>query len=233
MTSPSMVRYHRAAWKHMRVHVRHDGLTDNQFKQLRDRLSEAQNHRCAYCGADTRNCATLEHIQQQRDGGKTSFINCVIACAPCNNERMDRDPLAWFRLIQSRSGKSAIAIVRTSIAFKSDAELIAEFIAKNGVTKIGLSPLPKCQPKIRKCDWAKGKKFKPRHRYNLAVAYAKHHGLGEPAWTDVKEAKLLHLRSKGLSYSQCAEVMEKTKAAIQARVRYLALGRRLSVQQAA
>ena len=48
------------------------------------------NHKCQYCGKhiDTRH-ATLDHVQPVSKGGKTSWDNCVTACAPCNSAKSD------------------------------------------------------------------------------------------------------------------------------------------------
>lgn len=123
----------------------------------------------------------------------------------------------------SRRGDASKASAARGIS-KSDQKLIADFIARNGVKKVYV-PQPS-QPKIRKCDWALGKRFTPRHRYNLASAYAMQHGLSGPAWTDVTEAELLAMRTAGNSYGNIASALGKTKAAVQMRVRYLSKGRR-------
>lgn len=119
-----------------------------------------------------------------------------------------------------------------------DEELAAirDYIARKGVSRIVPSdylahigwPQPQFS-KTKHTGWCKGKPHSPRWRYNLALAYASHHGLSAPSWTDVLEAELLALRKHGHSYRQIAKIMGKTKAAIQARVRYLRLGRRLFV----
>lgn len=86
-----------------------------RYRPLRIQLSEAQNHRCAYCGIEmifkeiidphdysgngllSHNHVTIDHIKPQCKGGKWHFYNCVAACAKCNNERADSDPYAFFR----------------------------------------------------------------------------------------------------------------------------------------
>ena len=73
----------------------------NRCRALTERLSEAQNHRCAYCGTDIRVGATLDHLQTVSQGGKTTYENCVAACWWCNNRRGDKNPQAFFKLVLS------------------------------------------------------------------------------------------------------------------------------------
>ena len=120
----------------------------------------------------------------------------------------------------------------------TDEEMIADFIARRGVTRCppGGAEGPTVsvtyfgRNRLRN-DWARGKSHSPTHRYHLALAYAKAHELDEPAWTDIKESLLLELRTQGHSYTQCARIMGKNKNSIQARVRYLRLGRRLHIRK--
>lgn len=62
------------------------------------KLSEAQNHRCCYCGRGTwiasfneggniGSMATLEHVIARADGGTDSLDNLVMACHACNVKR--------------------------------------------------------------------------------------------------------------------------------------------------
>jgi 5-methylcytosine-specific restriction endonuclease McrA len=66
-------------------------------KSLQRRLSEAQNHRCAYCGGDIRVGCTIDHLVPQASGGKHSYLNTVAACADCNRRRDRENPLVFFR----------------------------------------------------------------------------------------------------------------------------------------
>lgn len=69
-----------------------------------NRLSEAQNHKCCYCGdsMDWDNLIpTVEHVQRRCDGGADEMDNLVAACAPCNSSRQDADPVEWAQ----RGGK--------------------------------------------------------------------------------------------------------------------------------
>lgn len=72
------------------------------------RLSEAQNHRCAYCGVrfgaevpelgwtvkDT--FATVEHFEPTSLGGGNAWENLVAACHRCNVKRGNGCALAFF-----------------------------------------------------------------------------------------------------------------------------------------
>ncbi len=49
------------------------------------------NHACQYCG-DTAGPLTIEHVFPRSRGGKTSYENCVIACARCNGKKGNRTP---------------------------------------------------------------------------------------------------------------------------------------------
>lgn len=54
---------------------------------LRDR------HRCQYCGQQgTATDLTLDHVRPRSRGGRTSWSNIVVSCAPCNSRKRDRLP---------------------------------------------------------------------------------------------------------------------------------------------
>lgn len=54
----------------------------------RNRLAEAQNWRCAYCGCGLEpGTATIEHVVALCLGGPHSEENMVAACEPCNHAR--------------------------------------------------------------------------------------------------------------------------------------------------
>ena len=59
----------------------------------RTKLSEAQNHRCCYCGfrfshqTHTKRSATIEHVVPRSQGGEDHPDNYVVACAGCNSSR--------------------------------------------------------------------------------------------------------------------------------------------------
>lgn len=63
--------------------------------------AEAQNHRCAYCGADIRDDATLDHIIPISKGGsRHSRTNHVAACRSCNTHRGNMDAFKFFKMVQ-------------------------------------------------------------------------------------------------------------------------------------
>jgi 5-methylcytosine-specific restriction endonuclease McrA len=48
------------------------------------------NGSCQYCGDNLeRKEATLDHVHPVSKGGKTTWENCVTACAPCNSNKSD------------------------------------------------------------------------------------------------------------------------------------------------
>ena len=71
-------------------------------------LSEAQNHRCCYCGHSmifesrsisfVPNAATRDHVVPRAAGG-TNYDNLVIACRLCNQLRGDLPALTFFNLL--------------------------------------------------------------------------------------------------------------------------------------
>lgn len=60
---------------------------------LRSRLSEAQNHRCCWCGdafsdlPNTTRSPTLEHVIPLSQGGADHPDNMAVACVRCNQKR--------------------------------------------------------------------------------------------------------------------------------------------------
>ncbi len=73
----------------------------------RQALSEAQNHRCAYCGVrmiepvkgsdrQSPDCATIDEIFPRAKGGKRIWSNQCMACKKCNEAKGDMPALAYF-----------------------------------------------------------------------------------------------------------------------------------------
>jgi len=65
-------------------------------KSIRIKLSEAQNHRCCYCGCSVQfdkpkkdDYATIEHVIEKSKGGSNTIDNFTIACPICNSHRSD------------------------------------------------------------------------------------------------------------------------------------------------
>jgi len=48
------------------------------------------NYICVYCGTDKD--LTIDHVLPASRGGKSTFENCVTACAACNSKKSDRTP---------------------------------------------------------------------------------------------------------------------------------------------
>lgn len=93
------------------------------------KLSEAQNHRCAYCGCDCylvvenrdggvnisppkgmrkNQRATLEHLIPQSSEIQTNKDeNLVMACKLCNSIRSDVDPLVFYRTIRDKDYRNS------------------------------------------------------------------------------------------------------------------------------
>ena len=70
-------------------------LRDYMKPKLSVRFSRTNIHlrdsgMCAYCGKKVdRKEATLDHVLPVSKGGKTTWENCVTACAPCNSNKSD------------------------------------------------------------------------------------------------------------------------------------------------
>lgn len=86
-----------------------------KFSKARQRrllkLSESQNHQCAYCGCRTwlaaygekgpnSQRATLEHVVPVSCGGTERYDNTVMACCFCNSHRGARDAFAFYKWLQ-------------------------------------------------------------------------------------------------------------------------------------
>lgn len=48
---------------------------------------------CQYCSAPLeRKTVTIDHVLPRAQGGKTSWLNCVTACVPCNKKKANQTP---------------------------------------------------------------------------------------------------------------------------------------------
>lgn len=69
---------------------------------LRTQLSEAQGHRCCWCGrrfcdtAGSKASPTLEHVQPLSQGGANTPDNLAVACARCNHKRGVSTPAVFL-----------------------------------------------------------------------------------------------------------------------------------------
>jgi 5-methylcytosine-specific restriction endonuclease McrA len=74
-------------------------------------LSEAQGHRCAYCGCvlgygpgETK--PTADHYQAACHGGPKTYENCIAACGPCNSKRGHMHPVKFFNSLRANASAS-------------------------------------------------------------------------------------------------------------------------------
>lgn len=78
------------AWQIREVHLTAAGRirwgASRLGSDLRRCLSEAQNHRCCWCGARP-DYLTFDHVLPINKGGSDHPDNLVMACEPCNRER--------------------------------------------------------------------------------------------------------------------------------------------------
>lgn len=85
-------------YKRMKFHYRkamidklpHD-FTKKEWKEVQARF----NHKCAYCGKETK--LTQDHIIPVSKGGGYTKSNIVPCCASCNSSKQDRDLEKWYK----------------------------------------------------------------------------------------------------------------------------------------
>lgn len=87
-------------------------LPSSYRRELRERLSEAQGHRCAYCCrqfGDGDAAPTLEHVTPDARRGPTNYDNCVAACYRCNHARGKMSEWKWYKRVrrERRANKAA------------------------------------------------------------------------------------------------------------------------------
>jgi len=77
-----------------------------RLRYERTMLSEAQNHRCCWCGIrmtevrDKHNSSTIEHVVPKSRGGPNHIDNYAVACAQCNNKRGDQEVEVFLAKIE-------------------------------------------------------------------------------------------------------------------------------------
>jgi hypothetical protein len=82
-----------------------DGRVTCSRAALRSLLSEAQGHRCCYCGialcagGTAHNSETLEHVIAVAAGGWDGWLNTVAACHLCNQGRGAMLAHSYFDLV--------------------------------------------------------------------------------------------------------------------------------------
>ncbi|WP_265521202.1 HNH endonuclease [Oerskovia flava] len=78
--SVELVRYVHARWVYERT---------GAVPYSRAALLRRDRHRCAYCGAYA---TTMDHVVPRCQGGRTTWLNAVAACEPCNADKGGRTP---------------------------------------------------------------------------------------------------------------------------------------------
>ena len=59
----------------------------------RRNIMKRDGHICQYCGKQTSvEKLTIDHVTPKSRGGQSSWLNCVVACLPCNFKKADRTP---------------------------------------------------------------------------------------------------------------------------------------------
>ena len=93
------------------------------------RLSEAQNHRCAYCGVEMTldqsrlTSLTEDHVVAQSVGGSDRWENRVAACAECNIKKDSKDAYLFLEEIRQEKVEYRAGIERA----KKDRSFAFEF----------------------------------------------------------------------------------------------------------
>jgi hypothetical protein len=76
------------------MQARIDGTELVTRQSFRQRIFEAWQHRCAYCGDHAQ---SLDHVLPKARGGLTVARNLAPACLPCNSSKSADDWISWFR----------------------------------------------------------------------------------------------------------------------------------------
>lgn len=97
---------------------------------LLNRLSESQNHRCAYCSVETwltendQNSkedwqqASLDHVKPKTFGGNDKLSNLVVACRECNSTRGDQNAYQFFKKVTDPNFDHFIPPLKKSVRQK-------------------------------------------------------------------------------------------------------------------
>lgn len=106
---------------------------------IRSRLSEAQNHRCCWCGCLTtdergkRNSSTIEHLVCLSHGGTDDIDNLAMACSYHNNKRGNDSVEVYLEKLASglRSQPNYRARKKMTAIKKKERSLSKRFIEKH------------------------------------------------------------------------------------------------------
>ncbi|MFN0058849.1 MAG: HNH endonuclease [Planctomycetota bacterium] len=72
----------------------YNGMDRRQVKFCRRNVFERDQYSCQYCGRRLRTQElTLDHVLPRSRGGKTTWLNVVVACHGCNGRKANRTPL--------------------------------------------------------------------------------------------------------------------------------------------
>lgn len=75
---------------------------------------------CQYCGkVCEKSESTVDHILPDSRGGKTSFLNCVLACKKCNSKKEDKTPQeANMKLLRIPVEPSFVSLLLARVSSK-------------------------------------------------------------------------------------------------------------------
>jgi 5-methylcytosine-specific restriction endonuclease McrA len=97
--SVELVRYVHTRWIYERT---------GRVPYSRAALLRRDRHRCAYCGMPA---TTMDHVVPRCQGGKTTWLNAVAACEPCNHAKAGRTPQEAGMVLRSRPFEPVLADV--------------------------------------------------------------------------------------------------------------------------
>lgn len=73
-------------------------------------LSEAQNHKCCWCGIMTteernkKHSSTIEHVECRSCGGSDEFENLAMSCSMCNSNRGSMTIEEFMKRVEPENG---------------------------------------------------------------------------------------------------------------------------------
>jgi 5-methylcytosine-specific restriction endonuclease McrA len=93
------------------------GVPQHKLKLSRRNLFRRDNCTCQYCGKQLKSeDATIDHVIPRALGGKTTWLNCVIACLKCNSKKDDKTlAQCGMRLIKIPVAPNGMASIRIPV----------------------------------------------------------------------------------------------------------------------
>jgi hypothetical protein len=77
---------------------RYDKLPSHDVNFSRKTIYRRDKYRCQYCGCSPGSEElTIDHIIPKSQGGKTTWLNCCVACVACNSQKANRRPEESFK----------------------------------------------------------------------------------------------------------------------------------------